>query len=51
MVQGIFVTILTFALVILPSVQSAYQILSQMATIIYLLMVIIIYVEIGRAHV
>ena len=44
MVQGIFVTILTFALVILPSVQSAYQILSQMATIIYLLMVIIIYV-------
>lgn len=44
LIQGVFVTILTFALVILPSVESAYQILSQMATIIYLLMVIIIYV-------
>lgn len=42
-VQGIFVTILALALVVLPSVQSAYQILSQMSTIIYLVMVLIIY--------
>lgn len=43
-IQAIFVTILTFVLVVLPSVQSAYQIMSQMATIIYLIMVVIIYV-------
>lgn len=42
-IQAIFVTVLTFVLVILPSVQSAYQIMSQMATIIYLIMVLIIY--------
>lgn len=42
-IQGIIVTILALVLVVLPSVQSAYQILSQMATIIYLLLVIIIY--------
>lgn len=41
--QAIIVTILSFALVVLPSVESAYQILSQMATIIYLLMVVLIY--------
>lgn len=42
-VQAIFVTVLTFVMVALPSVQSAYQILSQLATIIYLIMVLIIY--------
>lgn len=42
-IQAAFVTLLTFVLVLLPSVQSAYQIMSQMATIIYLIMVIIIY--------
>lgn len=42
-VQGIFVSILALVLVVLPSVQSAYQILSQMSTIIYLVMVFIIY--------
>lgn len=42
-VQAAFVTILTFVMVALPSVQSAYQILSQLATIIYLIMVVIIY--------
>lgn len=42
-IQAIFVTILTLVLVLLPSVQSAYQIMSQMATIIYLIMVILIY--------
>lgn len=43
LIQAIFVTILTFVLVVLPSVQSAYQIMSQMATIIYLIMVLIIF--------
>ncbi len=42
-VQGIFVTVLALALVVLPNVEAAYQILSQMSTIIYLVMVIIIY--------
>jgi putative glutamate/gamma-aminobutyrate antiporter len=44
LVQGILVTILSAALTVLPSVQSAYQILSQMAVIIYLLMYLIMYV-------
>lgn len=42
-VQGIMVSILALVLVVLPSVQSAYQILSQMSTIIYLTMVFLIY--------
>lgn len=42
-IQGIMVSILSLVLVVLPSVQSAYQILSQMSTIIYLTMVFIIY--------
>lgn len=42
-IQGIMVSILALVLVVLPSVQSAYQILSQMSTIIYLTMVFIIY--------
>ena len=42
-IQAAFVTVLTLVLVVLPSVQSAYQILSQMATITYLIMVLIIY--------
>lgn len=42
-VQGIIVTILSFVLVVMPSVETAYQILSQMATIIYLLLCIIIF--------
>lgn len=42
-IQALFVTLLTFVVVLLPSVQSAYQIMSQMATIIYLVMVIMIY--------
>jgi putative glutamate/gamma-aminobutyrate antiporter len=41
--QGILVTLLCAAFTILPSVQSAYQILSQMATIIYLVMYLIMY--------
>lgn len=42
-VQGIFVTVLAFALVILPSVESAYQVLSQMSTILYLILCTMIY--------
>jgi putative glutamate/gamma-aminobutyrate antiporter len=43
-IQGALVTALCAAFTILPSVQSAYQLLSQMATIIYLLMYLIMYV-------
>lgn len=43
LIEGIFVTILCFVLIVLPTVESAYQILSQMATIIYLIMVLMIY--------
>ncbi len=41
--QGILVTILCAAFTVLPSVQSVYQLLSQMAVIIYLLMYLIMY--------
>ena len=43
MVQGVFVSLLLLLLIVLPTVESAYQIMSQMATIIYLVMVIMIY--------
>ncbi len=42
-VEGAFVTLLLFVLVVLPTVESAYQIMSQLATIIYLIMVVMIY--------
>lgn len=42
-IEGLFVTILTLVLLVLPTVESAYQIMSQMATIIYLIMVLMIY--------
>lgn len=42
-VQAIFVTLLAFVLVVLPSVESAYQVMSQMATVIYLILVLMIY--------
>lgn len=41
--QGIVVSIISVLLVILPSVQSAYQILGQLATILYLLMYIMMF--------
>lgn len=44
LLQGAFVTMLCAAFTILPSIQSAYQILSQMAVIVYLLMCILMYV-------
>ncbi len=46
LVQGGFITILTFVVAVLPSVQSAYQLLSQLATIIYLIMYIIMYIAV-----
>ncbi len=42
-IQGIFVSLICLLQIILPTVESAYQIMSQMATIIYLVMVILIY--------
>ncbi len=42
-VQALFVTLLAFVLVVLPSVESAYQVMSQMATVIYLILVLMIY--------
>lgn len=42
-VEGAFVSILLLVLIVLPTVESAYQIMSQMATIIYLIMVLMIY--------
>lgn len=42
-IQAAIVSVLSLVLVLLPSVESAYQILSQMSTIIYLIMVVIIY--------
>ena len=44
LLQAFIVTILCLAFMVLPSVQSAYQILSQMATIIYLVMYLVMYV-------
>ena len=44
LLQGGLVTLLCTAFTVLPSVQSAYQLLSQMATIIYLFMYLIMYV-------
>ncbi len=42
--QGIIVSALCAAFTVVPSIQSVYQILSQMATIIYLFMALIMYV-------
>lgn len=42
-IEGAFVSLLCLLLIVLPTVESAYQIMSQMATIIYLIMVILIY--------
>ncbi len=47
-IQAAIVTLLSLVLVLLPSVESAYQILSQMSTIIYLIMVVIIYMSFVR---
>lgn len=41
--QGAIVTAMSLVLIVLPNVQSAYQIMSQMATVIYLAVVILVY--------
>ncbi|MCM1356842.1 MAG: amino acid permease [Staphylococcus sp.] len=46
--EGIFVSVLTLVMLVLPTVESAYQIMSQMATIIYLIVVLMIYVSFLR---
>lgn len=48
LIQGAIVSLLTLILLVLPTVESAYQIMSQMATIVYLSMVIIIYLAFIR---
>lgn len=47
-IQGIFVTVLSLVLVVLPSVESAYQLLSQMSTILYLILCAMIYLAFLR---
>lgn len=42
-VQGVVVSVMACVLIVLPSVQSAYQIMSQMATIVYLILCGLIY--------
>lgn len=44
LLQGVLVTILCAAFTVLPSIQSVYQILGQMAVIIYLLMSLVMFV-------
>ncbi|MCM1310665.1 MAG: amino acid permease [Bacteroides sp.] len=43
LIEGAFITILSLVVIVLPTVETAYQIMSQMATIIYLIMVLMIY--------
>lgn len=47
-IEGALVSVLSLVLIVLPTVESAYQIMSQMATIIYLIMVVIIYLAFIR---
>lgn len=42
-IQGMLVTILSVTFVVLPSVQAAYQILSQLTTILYLIMYLLMF--------
>lgn len=43
LVQGIIVTLLSVFFVVLPSVQAAYQIMSQLTTILYLIMYLLMF--------
>ena len=47
-IEGFLVSALSCVMIVLPTVESAYQIMSQMATIIYLIMVVIIYLAFIR---
>ena len=50
--QGICVTLLSLLFVVMPSVQSFYEILSQLTILLYLIMYMLMFIsEIGRAHV
>nr|WP_269472669.1 amino acid permease [Vibrio taketomensis] len=42
-VQGLIVSILSLVLIVLPSVQSAFQILGQLASILYLIMYLMLF--------
>lgn len=42
-IAGAVVSLLSLVIIVLPTVESAYQIMSQLATIIYLIMVLMIY--------
>lgn len=44
LIQGVIISCIVFVLILLPSVQSGYQVFSQMATIIFLIMYVIIYI-------
>lgn len=48
LIEGAFITILSLVVIVLPTVETAYQIMSQMATIIYLIMVLMIYASFIR---
>ncbi|MCM1029356.1 MAG: amino acid permease [Pseudoflavonifractor sp.] len=48
LIEGALVSVLSLVLIVLPTVESAYQIMSQMATIIYLIMVVMIYLAFIR---
>lgn len=47
-IEGALVSVLSCVMIVLPTVESAYQIMSQMATIIYLIMVVMIYLAFIR---
>lgn len=47
-IEGALVSVLILVMIVLPTVESAYQIMSQMATIIYLIMVVLIYLAFIR---
>lgn len=47
-IQGAIVSVLSLVLIVLPSVQSAYQVMNQMATVTYLVLVVIIYAAFFR---
>lgn len=47
-IQGLFTTVLAFVMVLMPSVQSFYQILSQLTCILYLIVYLLMFASILR---
>lgn len=47
-IQGLFTTILSFVMVLMPSVQSFYQILSQLTCILYLIVYLLMFASVIR---